>query len=365
VQLQCRRPDCHPVCFARGAAAEYRAAENGRAHRENDMNKRRKLLVALGAGALAAPLSSLAQPTKVWRVGFLVQATRPDNLDASFFHGFVQGMHELGYVDGKNLEIHWRFAENRVAQLPSLVAELLRLKVDVIVASSSTPTRAAQQATTSIPVVMVSTSDPVGSGFVKSLARPGGNITGLSNLATDVDTKNLEMLIGMVPKLSRVAVMVNPDNITSARQLNRFHAVARKLGVTILPFDARTPQEIEQAFPRMAREKIGGLIVMADSNFHQQVRQIAELAAKYRVPTIAGLREYVEAGGLLSYGANRRDYFRRAATYVDKIFKGIKPADIPVEQPTLFELYINGKTAKALGLKIPQSLLILADKVIE
>jgi putative ABC transport system substrate-binding protein len=330
------------------------------------MNNRRKLIVALGAGTLAVPFGSFAQqPGKVWRVGFLVQAVRPTNLDASFFNAFVQGMRELGYVDGKNLEIHWRFAENRVEQLPSLVADLLRLKVDVIVSSSSTPTRAAQKATTTIPIVMVSVSDPVALGLVKSLARPGGNITGLSNLATDVDTKNLEMLIGMVPKLSRVAVMVNPDNVSRARLLDRFHAVAQKLRITTLPFDARTPQEIEHVFLRISREKIGGLIVTGDSTFHQQLRQIAELAAKYRLPTIAQLREYVEAGGLMSYGANRLDYFRRAATYVDKIFKGAKPGDIPVEQPTLFELYINGKTAKALGLKIPQSLLILTDKVIE
>jgi putative ABC transport system substrate-binding protein len=329
------------------------------------MNKRREILIALGAGALASPLSSLAQPTKVWRVGFLAQSFRPDNLDTHFFSGFVQGMRELGYVEDKNLEIHWRFGENRVAQLPSLVAELLRLKVDVIVSSASTATRAVQQATTTIPVVMVAVSDPVGIGFVKSLARPGSNITGLSNLSTDTSTKSLEMLIGMVPKLSRVAAMLNPEGGGRDRQLNSIVAAAQKIGVTMVPFEVRTPREIEQAFSRMAHEKIGGLVLMSDPMFNQQLRQIAELAAKYRLPTIGSPREHVEAGGLISYGANRRDYFRRAATYVDKIFKGTKPGDIPVEQPTLFELYINGKTAKALGLKIPQSLLILADKVIE
>jgi putative ABC transport system substrate-binding protein len=330
------------------------------------MVTRRRVVLALGAGALASPLSSLAQPAaKVWRVGFLTQPVRPDNLDSSFYNGFVLGMRDLGYVDGKNLEIEWRFAEGNVGRLPSLVAELLRLKVDVLVTSASTSTSAAQKATTVVPIVMVGVGDPVGSGFVKSLARPGGNITGLSNISLDTGTKSFEMLFSMVPKLSRVAVMVNPDNMTRAAVLRSVQAAAQRIGVTILPFDARSLQEIENAFSRAAREKAGGLIVMTDPNFNQLSRRIAELAAKYRLPTIAGLREYVEAGGLMCYGANRVDYFRRVATYVDKIFKGAKPGDLPVEQPTKFDLFINGKTAKALGLKIPQSLLIMADKVIE
>ncbi len=330
------------------------------------MNNRRKLVIALGASAFAAPLGSFAQQQgKVWRVGFLAQPARPDNLDSSFYNGFVLGMRDLGYIEGKNLEIEWRFAEGKVERLPSLVAELLRLKVDVLVTSASTSASAAQKATTAIPIVMVGVGDPVGTGLVKSLARPGGNITGVSNLSMDTGIKTFEMLMSMVPKLSRVAVMANPDNMTRAAVLKNVQAAAQRLGVTILPVDARTPQDIENAVSRAVREKAGGLIAMTDPNFNQLSRQIAELAAKNRLPTIAGLREYVEAGGLMSYGANRTDYFRRVATYVDKIFKGAKPADLPVEQPTKFELFINGKTAKALGLKIPQSLLISADKVIE
>jgi putative ABC transport system substrate-binding protein len=212
---------------------------------------------------------------------------------------------------------------------------------------------------------MGGTGDPVGSGFVKSLARPAGNITGLSNVILDISPKHLEMLHSMVPKLSRVAALVNPSNSSHALILKSLQAAAQRTGVTILPLDARDPQEIENAFSQMARQKVGALIVTRDSFLNQQVRQIAELAAKNRLPAIAGLREYVEAGGLMSYGTNLTDQYRRAATYVDKILKGAKPADLPVEQPTKWELFINRKTAKALGLTIPQSLLISADKVIE
>ena len=330
------------------------------------MNNRRKLVIALGAGALATSFTSFAQQQgKVWRVGFLAQPSRPDDPDFGAYNGFVLGMRDLGYVEGKNLKIEWRFAEGKIERLPGLVAELVRLKVDIIVAGASTPTSAAQKGAPTIPIVMVGVSDPVGSGFIRSLARPSGNITGLSNLSTDVGTKHLEMLISMVPKLSRVALMVNPDSLASPPLLRSVHAAAKKARLTILDIDARTPQDIEIAFSRMAREKVGALIVMRDPNFNQQLRQIAALAAKFRLPTIGGNGEYVEVGGLMSYGANRAGYFRRAAIYVDKIFKGANPADLPVEQPTKFELIINGKTAKALGLKIPQSLLIMADKVIE
>ena len=325
------------------------------------MNNRRKLLFALGAGALAAPLSSFAQQGKVWRVGFLGTSTAsgyaPEALRA--------GLRELGYVDGKNLVIEWRFAEGKNERLPGLATELVNLKVDVIVAQGRPATSAAQKATTNIPIVMGTIGDPVGAGFVKSLARPGGNITGLTNISGDISAKHLEMLLSMVPKLSRVVVLVNPENPSNTMALRNVQAAARRTGVTILSFEAQTPQEIENAFSQMPRQKAGALIVARDAFFNQQVRQIAELAAKNRLPTICGIREYVEAGGLMSYGHNQADNYRRAATYVDKIFKGAKPSDLPVEQPTKFELFINRKTAKALGLTIPQSLLISADKVIE
>ncbi len=330
------------------------------------MNNRRKLIVALGAGAVGVPLGSFAQQLgKVWRVGFLAPRNRPASLESDVYSGFIQGMRELGYVEGKNLTIEWRFADGRYERLPGLAAELAQLKVDVIVTSSPPATSAAQKATTNIPIVMGSGSDPVSAGFVKSLAHPGGNITGVTNIASDLGPKHLEMLLSMVPKLSRVAILLNPDNSAHATALKNVQAAAQRTGVTILSLNARAPQKIENAFSKMAREKAGGLIVPRDPLFIQQTRQIAELAAKHRLPTIAGVREYVEAGGLMSYGASLTDLYRRAATYVDKIFKGAKPGALPVEQPTTFELFINGKTAKALGLKIPYSLQILAGKVIE
>jgi putative ABC transport system substrate-binding protein len=327
---------------------------------------RRKLLVALGAGLFATPLRAFAQQQgKVWRVGFLSLSVRPDALDSHFYGAFPRGMRELGYIEGKNLVIEWRFADGKVERLPALAAELVRQKVDIIVTAATAATSAAQKATTTLPIVMGIVADPVGSGFVKSLAHPGGNITGLSSIAGDLSPKHLEMLLSIVPKLSRVAVLVNPSNPAHTTTLKNVQVAAQRISVKVLPAEAQTPQEIENAFSRMAREKAGALIVTRDEFFNQQVRQIAELAAKSRLPTICGLREYVEAGGLLSYGSSISDIFRRAATYVDKILKGAKPADLPVEQPTKFELIINRKTAKMLDLTIPQSLLISADKVIE
>jgi len=330
------------------------------------MNNRRKLLVALGAGALVAPFCSFAQQQgKVWRVGFLTPRIRPDSLDSDIFGAFSNGMRELGYVDGKNLVIEWRFADGHYERLPELAAELVRLKVDVIVVAGAATTSAAQKATTTIPIVLGSSIDPVGSGFAKSLARPGGNITGLSNLTGDLGPKHLEMLLSMVPKLSRVAVLMNPGNSAHANILKTIQSAAQRTNAMILPAEARTAPELESAFSAMTQGKAGAVIVPRDGLFIQQARQIAELSAKKRLPCIATFREYVEAGGLMSYGPSLTDLFRRAATYVDKIFKGAKPGDLPVEQPTKFELVINRKSAKALGLTIPQSLLISADKVID
>ena len=328
------------------------------------MNKRRKLVIALGASALAAPFGSFAQqPGKVWRIGFLSPASASGY--ANRVEALRAGLRELGYVEGKNLVIEWRFADGKYERLPGLAAELVQLKMDVIVTVTTPATSAAQKATTTLPIVMGNVSDPVGAGIVKSLAHPGGNITGLSNIATDISPKLLEMLHSMAPKLSRVVVLVNPNNSYHTTALKDVQAAAQRTGVTILSLDARTPQEIEKAFSAMAREKAGAVIVLRDPFFVEQLRQIAELAAKHRLPSISGTPDYAEAGGLMSYGSSSTDQIRRVATYVDKILKGAKPADLPVEQPTKFELFINGKTAKALGLKIPQSLLVMADKVIE
>jgi putative ABC transport system substrate-binding protein len=330
------------------------------------LNTRRRLVIALGAGALTVSFGAFAQQQgKVWRVGFLAPPSRPDSIEAHFFGAFPRAMRELGYVEGKNLLIEWRFAGGKTELLPGLATELVRLKVDVIVATNPTATVAAQKATTTIPIVMANSTDPVGSGFVKTLARPGGNITGLSIMGADIIPKHLEMLLSMVPKLSRVAVLMNPTNSTHVMVLKSVQSAAQRMSAKILPVEARTAAEIGNAFSAMVREKAGAVIVVRDAIFIQLARQIAELAAKNRLPTIFGNRENVDAGGLMSYGDNLADNFRRAATYVDKILKGAKPGDLPVEQPTKFELIINRKTAKALGLKIPQSLLISADKVIE
>jgi len=330
------------------------------------MNTRRKLIIAFGAGALTAPFASFAQQQgKIWRVGFLSQRARPDSLDSGAISELRRGMRELGYVEGKNLNIEWRFADGKAERLPGLAAELAQMKVGIIVAVGSLATSAAQRATTTIPIVMVSVSDPVGIGLVKSLARPGGNITGLSDLLGDISSKHLELLLGMVPKLTRVAVMVNPVNGSNATILKNIQVAAQRTAVKILPVEIERSQNIEKAFSLMIKDKVGAVIVASDGLFFQQASQIAKLAAKNRLPTISWVREYVEAGGLMSYGANITDLYWRSATYVDKIFKGAEPGDLPVEQPTKFELVINGKTAKALGLNIPQSLLVMTDKVIE
>ena len=329
------------------------------------MITRRKIVIALGAGALA-PFASLAQQQgKVWRVGFLAQS-HVDFVDANFIYGpFTQGMRELGYVVGKNLVIEWRSAGGKIERLPELAAELVRLKVDVLATSGTPASQAVQKATTSIPVVMISVADPVGDGLVKNLARPGGNSTGLSIMTADLSPKLLEMLRGMLPKVTRVAVLVNPSNVTNTSGLKNIQAAAQKLGVKIQPVAAGTPQEIANGFEMMASQKVGALIVLREALFQQQKTQIVELAAKQRLPSIGQYSEYVEAGGLMSYGQNIRENYRRAATYVDKIFKGANPGDLPVEQPTTFELFINRKTANALGLKIPNSMLAQATKIIE
>jgi putative ABC transport system substrate-binding protein len=327
------------------------------------MNRRDTLLALL---VLGTPLRSFAQPQgKIWRVSFLSLPGRPDSIDSNAYGVFPRGMRELGYVEGKNLALEWRFADGKVERLPGLATELVKMKVDVIVTVGPQTTSAAQKATTTIPIVMAIVNDPVGSGFVKSLARPGGNITGLSNITEEIGPKHLEMLIGMVPKLSRVAVLLNRTNSAHTTALKNVQAAAQRTGVKILPVEARSPQEIENAFSAMARQNTGAIIVVNDSAFVQQRRQIAELARKHRLPSISASRQYAEAGGLLSYGPNGAELLRRAATYVDKILKGAKPSDLPVEQPTKFELFINRKTAKTLGLTIPQSLLISADEVIE
>ena len=326
---------------------------------------RRDTIFALLA-LCAAPLASRAQQQgKILRVGFLVPRPRPESIESDLLGGFPRGMRELGYVEGRNLIIEWRFADGKSERLPALAEELVRMNVDVLVAGSSPAIRALQKATTTIPIVMATSGDPIGSGFVKSLARPGGNITGLSNLLGDAAPKQLELLRAIAPKLSRVAHLVNPVNPALATSGTSLQSAAQSIGVTVLPVEARSAQEIDNAFRRMIQAKVEALIVPSDSLFIQQSRRIAELAASNRMLSSGSFREYAEAGGLASYGPNLVEQFRRAATYVDKLFKGARAAEMAVEQTATFELLINGKTAKALGITIPQSVLLRADVLIQ
>jgi putative tryptophan/tyrosine transport system substrate-binding protein len=298
-------------------------------------------------------------------VGYLNPGSSSDPLRQRRLEAFRQGLRELGYVDGRNISIEPRWAEGQYDRYPALAADLVRLKVDVIVAMSGAATQAAQQATRTIPIVMSLVNDPVGSGLVPSLAHPGGNVTGTSVISPDLLGKQLQLLKEVVPKVSRVAFLRHPANPASAANLREAEAAARVLGVRLQTLEARNPQEIDSAFAAMTRERAGALLIHADALFGNQRRQIAELATKRRLPSIQLTTEYAEAGGLMAFGPNLLDLERRAATYVDKILKGAKPGDLPVEQPTKFELLINVRTAKAIGLTIPQSLLQRADQIID
>jgi putative ABC transport system substrate-binding protein len=331
------------------------------------------LLLLVILSTLFAPLAAEAQQAgKVYRIGFLSPSSPsdPESLASPFgergLAAFRQGLRDLGYVEGQNIAIEYRWAEGRFERLPDLAAELVRLKVDVIVSVVTQATLAAKNATGTIPIVLVAAGDPLGSGLVANLARPGGNVTGPSSMYGDLAGKQLELLKETVPKVSRVAVLWNPANaIWQAQMLRQTEIAARALGLQVQLLEARGPDELEGAFAAITRERASALLVQVDVIFALHARRIADLAAKRRVPAMYGSREHVEAGGLMSYAPNIPDLFRRAATYVDKILKGAKPADLPVEQPTKFELVINLKTAKALSLTIPQSLLQRADEIIQ
>jgi putative ABC transport system substrate-binding protein len=329
------------------------------------MITRRELLIASGSSVLAMPLACFAQPQrpKVPRIGLLEAA--PASTYVLGPQALVAGLRQLGYIEDKNIVIERRWAEGKYERLAELAADLVQLKVDVIVAATPYAVRAAQQATTTIPIVMVRTGDPVGYGFVTSLSRPGKNITGLSNMNAEITGKYLELLRAAVPKLSRVTVFARPGNPAHPGYLKRLEATEKKNSVTISPAQVSTESQIEAAFDAMKHARVGALIVLPDPLFLTQARQIAELAAQHRLPTMFSTGEAVESGGLMSYGQNIPEHYTRAATYVDKILKGAKPGDLPVEQPTKIELVINLRTAKAIGLTIPQNLLLRADKVIE
>jgi len=330
------------------------------------VSRRRQILIALGSGALIAPYASLAQQNnKIRRIGFLVAAARPPSIDAHYMGAFVRGLRDLGYVEGKNFVIEWRFADGNYQRLPALAGELVGLNVDVLVTGGTAANGALQKATTTIPIVNATMSDPVGNGFAKSLTHPGGNITGLALATTDMSPKHVELLRLIVPKLTSLGVLVNLGNSAHPAVAKSITTNAQRLGIKVRILDARNADGLTRNFSIMKQERTEAVIAVVDAFFISQRREIAELALKNNLPSMFSAQEHVEAGGLMSYGQNLADHYRRAAAYVDKIFKGAKPGNLPIEQPAVFSLTINSKTAKALGLEIPQELLLRADKVIE
>jgi putative ABC transport system substrate-binding protein len=320
--------------------------------------------LALGTSLFALSFSGQAQqPKKVPRIGFLI-GTSPSTI-SDRIEAFRQGLRELGYVEGKNIVIEYRYSEGKLDRLRELAAELVRLNVDVIVTSGPTPNRAAKEATVTIPIVMGYDTDPVGNGFVVSLARPGGNITGLSTLAPEISGKQVELLKEIVPRLSRLAVFGTSTSPGTAQALKETELAAAAVGARLQYLDIRSPNEIDTAFQEARKGRADAVLVLTSAVFVLHRTQLADLAIKSRLPVIYDRREFVDDGGFMSYGTSFADLARRTATYVDKILKGAKPADLPVEQPTKFELIINLKAAKQIGLTIPPNVLARADKVIK
>jgi putative ABC transport system substrate-binding protein len=324
----------------------------------------RRLIVALiGSMTVAWPFAAQAQPRKLYRVGFLGNSTAA--LEANLIEPFRDGLRAHGYEEGRNLQIDYRWAEGNYERFPKLIAELLALHVDVIVTAGTPSALAVKRATTSVPLVMIAVGDPIGTGIVPSLARPGGNITGLSSIAPELEGKRLELLREIMPKLSHVAVLTNPVNPFHKAALQQARDAAHALHIKILPLGIKATEDLDGAFATIVRERPEALLILADRIFlHNRVR-LMEFATRNRLPSVNAYRELVEAGGLMSFGPSYEDMHRRAAGFVDKIFKGVKPGDLPVELPTKFTLVVNTKAAKALGLAISESFLLRADQVIE
>jgi putative ABC transport system substrate-binding protein len=319
------------------------------------MDRRRFLLTSL-AGALVGPLAAEAQPAgRAYRIGSL-------GVDQDLLR---QALRESGYVEGPLLTIEWRSADGRPERFDDLAAELVRLKVDVLIAANPAAALAAKKATASIPIVLVHTPDPVQLGLVTSLGRPGGNITGTTSLSADLSAKQLELLMEAIPQASRVAVLLNPLNPWHPLALKGAERATRSLRLHLQSVEVRAGENLEGAFTAMTKERADAVLVLSDPMTYFHRARIADLATKRRLPTMHGVRGYVDVGGLMSYWASQADLYRRVVSYVDRILKGAKPGDLPIEQPTRFELVINMKTARALGLTIPPSLLARADQVIE
>lgn len=328
------------------------------------MSRSRRPLTALGAMALVMSLAAGAQPAaRMPRIGYLGNSS--PSLESNLFAAFRQGLRDLGYIDGQNIVIESRWAEGDNDRFSALLADLIRLKVDVIVAAGTPGILAAKQATKTIPIVMAVSGDAVGTSLVDSLARPGGNVTGLTTIVPDLEGKRLELLKAMIPRLSRVAVLWNPANPVDPVIFKQTQVAARAFGLTVQSLEVRRVQELESVFAALPRERPDALVLLADRFLLTHRKRIVELIAKYRLPAMCAYEDFVSEGALMSYGPSYTDSFRRSAGFVDKILKGAKPRELPVEQPTKLELVINRKTAKALGLTIPPELLVLAEKVIE
>ena len=325
------------------------------------MNNRRKIILGLGATALASPLSSLAQ-TKVWRIGVL----GPESAAATSerFEFIRAGLRDLGYLENKNIVFELRYADSKYEQLPGLAADLVRSNVDVLVASGTPAAKAAKRATTTIPIVMVSVGDPVGTGLVASLARPGGNATAIAILGPELMVKRIELVHEMYPRVKQIAMLVNAGNPSNANTYKIAASAVKALKIDLQKYEVTNLDDIKSAFATMAKRGAGAVVFPQDAMLVGNYASIALLAEKQRLPS-SGPAEFPKDGGLIGLGALTSEVYRRAATYIDKILKGAKPGDIPVEQPTTFELVINMKTAKALGIKIPNSILVRANKVIE
>jgi putative ABC transport system substrate-binding protein len=332
--------------------------------RKDELNTRRKLVIALGAGALAAPFGTYAQqPGKVWRIAFIGpgrEATTAPGISA-----FKEGMHENGLLEGKDYILDAVYAEGNYDIFPALTNEILKRNPAIILVLTIASVRAAQQATKTIPIVMVTTNDPVGTGLIASLARPGGNTTGLSTQNEDVVVKFVELLRELLPRAKQFAVLINAGNPTGKTMFERIHTSARGSGISAKAFEVTSPESFDTAFHSITKYRADALLIPADAALNDQRDRMATFALKNRIPSISNNTLFVASGGLIGYGPSNPDMYRRAATYVKKILAGAKPSDLPVEQPTKFELAVNMKTAKLLGIKFPNSILVRADKVIE
>jgi putative tryptophan/tyrosine transport system substrate-binding protein len=329
------------------------------------VNVKRRTFFGIIGGAAAWPLAASAQPRKVWRIGFVSGNARPEVIEGSMMGGFPQGMRELGYIEGRDFVIEWRFAEARAERYDAIADELAKLNIDIFVVGAPQAVAPLRKAAPETPIVLGISTDPVGRGFAQSLSHPGGMITGLANSVDDTAPKQVELLASTVPNLSRLGVLGNPSGPNIASVMKNIQAAAKASGIGLVIADARTPEEFSGAFEHFKRERTQAFMVISDVLFNLHRRQLVDLSTANRLPSMFSVREYVEAGGLMSYGQSFHDFFRRSARYVDKLMKGAKAADLPIEQPSRFYLTINLKTANAIGIEVPTALLLRADEVIE